>query len=140
MLDKEDIRKEWEQGLLIVPSTNIFETDDDFIMKINMPGVEKEGVEIKLADEELIIYGRIIHDFEDADRFVLKEIEDGNYYRVFRVTDSIDVDTIKAEMADGVLTVRLPKHERIKPREIPIELSNCRCIHLRTSLTRSTSS
>lgn len=122
MLDKEDIRKEWEQGLLIVPSTNIFETDDDFIMKINMPGVEKEGVEIKLADEELMIYGRIIHDFEDPDRFVLKEIEGGNYYRVFRVTDSIDVDTIKAEMADGVLTVRLPKHERIKPREIPIEI------------------
>ena len=51
----------------------------------------------------------------------MREIEDGNYYRVFKVGDSIDVEKITAKVEHGVLRVTLPKHDRVKPREIPIE-------------------
>ena len=123
MLTKEDIRKEWEAGYLIAPSVDIYETDDDFVMKLLMPGVNKDGVELKLADEELQIYGRVRHDVEAPEKFILREIDEGNYYRVFKVTDAVEVEKIKAKMEDGVLTVTLPKHERVKPKEIPIEIT-----------------
>ncbi|MFH1943648.1 MAG: Hsp20/alpha crystallin family protein [bacterium] len=121
MLSKEDISKEWEAGHLIAPSANIHETTDHFVMKILMPGVNKDGVEVKLADEELMIYRRVRHEADDPEKYLIKEIEDGNYYRVFRVTDAVEGDKIHARMEDGVLTVTLPKHERVKPKEIPIE-------------------
>ena len=121
MLAKEDIQKEWEQGLLVAPLANIVETDDDFVMKLNMPGVNKDGVEVKLAEDELMIYGRTHREVPKTDKFLLKEIESGNYYRIFRVSESIDGSQIKAKMEDGVLTLTLPKHERVKPRDIPIE-------------------
>lgn len=123
MLAKEDIRKEWEAGLLVAPIVNIYETENDFMMKLLMPGVNKDGVELKLANEELQVYGRVRHDVEEPEKFILKEIEDGNYYRVFKVTDSVVVDHIKAKMEDGILTITLPKHERVKPKDIPIEVA-----------------
>ena len=123
MLAKEDIRKEWEAGLLVAPIVNIYETKDDFMMKLLMPGVNKDGVELKLANEELQVYGRVRHDVEEPDKFIVKEIEDGNYYRVFKVTDAVEVDKIKAKMEDGILTITLPKHERVKPKDIPIEVA-----------------
>ena len=123
MLDKEDIQQEWEQGLLIAPSASIYETEDDFIMKVNMPGVNKDEVEVKLSHDELMIYGRVIQEVQDPKQYLLKEIEDGNYYRVFRVSESVDVRQIKAKMEEGILTLTLPKHERIKPRDIPIEMA-----------------
>jgi HSP20 family protein len=122
MLDKEDIRKEWEAGYLIAPSADIYETEDDFLMKLQMPGVNKDGVELKLADDQLQVYGRVRHEVDEPDKYVLREIEEGNYYRVFKVTDAIEVDKIKAKMEDGILTLTLPKHERVKPKEIPIEV------------------
>ena len=121
MLAKEDIQREWEQGLLVAPSANIAETNDDFVMKLHMPGVKKDGVEVKLAVDELMIYGRRNQDVPETDKFLLKEIESGNYYRIFRVSESIDGSQIKAKMEDGVLTLTLPKHERVKPRDIPVE-------------------
>ena len=123
MLAKEDIQREWEQGLLIAPSASICETEDDFIMKLNMPGVKKEEVEVKLSNDELMIYGRVLQDVKNPKQYVLNEIDDGNYYRVFRVSESIDVKQIKARMEDGILTLTLPKHERVKPRVVPIEMA-----------------
>lgn len=122
MLAKEDIRREWEQGHLIVPAVNIYDTDDDFVMRLRMPGVKKDGVEIKVTNGELSIYGRVGTDVRDPNKFILKELDDGNYYRVFRIADTIEVSQIKAKMEDGMLTVTLPKHERVKPRDIPIEV------------------
>ena len=121
MLAKEDIQREWELGHLIAPSANIAETNDDFVMKLHMPGVNKDGVEVKLAVDELMVYGRTHRDVPETDKFLLKEIESGNYYRIFRVSESIDGGQIKAKMEDGVLTLTLPKHERVKPRDIPVE-------------------
>ena len=121
MMDKENIRKEWEQGRLVPPPADIYETEDQFILSTNMPGVKKENVEVKLSEGELTLYGRVDRGDVAANRFVLKEIDEGNYYRVFRVSDSIDAEKIVAKMEDGVLTLTLPKHERVKPREIPIE-------------------
>ena len=121
MMNKESIRKEWELGRLVPPPADIYETEDQFILSTNMPGVKKENVEVKLSEGELTLYGRVDRGDVAANRFVLKEIDEGNYYRVFRVSDSIDAEKIVAKMEDGVLTLTLPKHERVKPREIPIE-------------------
>jgi HSP20 family molecular chaperone IbpA len=121
-MDQEDIKSQWEAGELIGPLVDIYETDDDFMMLINMPGVTKDSVEVKMNEGELSIYGEVVRNETEGSHFILKEIDKGNYYRVFRVSDSVEVTKISANMQDGVLSIKLPKHERIKPREIPIEI------------------
>ena len=58
-MDQETIRKELKQGELLAPPVNIFEFEDEFKLQAEMPGVKKDGVEVKLADGNLTIYGRV---------------------------------------------------------------------------------
>ena len=122
-MDQEMIQKEMNQGKVLAPPVNIFEFEEEFILQAEMPGVNKDGVEVKLADGSLTLYGRVIRHQGSGESYVAREIDEGNYYRVFRVSDSIDVEKIKANMNDGLLTLTLPKHERVKPREIPVEIA-----------------
>ena len=122
-MDKEMIQKEIEQGRVLAPPVNIFEFEEEFLLQAEMPGVNKDGVQIKLADGNLSIFGKVDRQSGPREAYVVREIEEGNYYRVFRVSDTIDAEKIQASMSEGVLTLTLPKHERVKPREIPVEVA-----------------
>ncbi len=122
---KVEEKKSWEQALeresWVAPLVDIYETDDDFYLLAYMPGVKKENVKIKLEDGSLVIMGRINYDEEVSRNYILKETETGNFYRKFKISDTINESKIDAHLEDGVLTVRLPKHERIKPKTIEIK-------------------
>jgi len=115
----------WEEALekesWVAPLIDIYETKDDYFLTAQMPGVSKENVKIKLEEGYLIIMGRI--NFNDVvnKKYVLKESETGNYYRRFKVSDNIDESKIDAKLENGILNIKLPKHERIKPKTIEIK-------------------
>ena len=114
----------WDEALekeaWISPMINIYETDDDFILETFMPGVAKENLKIKYEDGAVVLMGRINYDEIMNRKYVLREMEIGNYYRKLNLSDSIDESKIEAHFENGMLTLRLPKHERIKPRTIAI--------------------
>jgi HSP20 family molecular chaperone IbpA len=117
-----DIEKEWEAGNLVPPAVNIYDTGEEFVLKAHLPGVKKKNLDVKFADGELIIYGQVADDSQASDAFVHREIEPGHYYRVFKMSDAVDASKITAKFEDGVLLLTLPRYERLKPREIPIEV------------------
>ena len=121
-MDREEIHNEWERGELVAPRVNIYETKDQYVIRTHMPGVKKDQVDVKFSDGELMIYGRVNRDEKSSEMYMIKEIEEGNYFRVFHITESLNIDQIAAKMIDGILTITLPKHERSKPRIIPIEI------------------
>ncbi len=104
----------------ISPAVDIYETENDFVMIANMPGVSRKDIQVKLEDKSLIIFGRI--DFQAAmgRKYILNENEIGNYYRSFKISDSIDKEKIMARYDNGQLVVTLPKHEKVKPKTIEI--------------------
>ncbi len=118
-------QKSWEEALekesWVAPLVDIYETDNDFYLNAYLPGVSKDNLKIKLEDEQLIIMGRINFDEAVNRKYVLKETETGNFYRSFKIGDSIDESNIEARLENGILEVKLPKHERIKPRTIEIK-------------------
>lgn len=118
-------QKSWEEALenesWVAPLVDIYETDDEFFLNAYIPGVKKENLKIKLEDGHLVIMGRIDYDEAVNRKYVLKETEIGNFYRRFKISDSIDESKIDAKLENGVLEVRLPKHERVKPRTIEIK-------------------
>ena len=122
--NKEEAQ-DWETVLenecTVAPLVDIYETDDDFAIVANMPGVTKENVKLKLEEESLTIFGKINYDEAVSRKYVLNENAVGNYYRKFRISNSIDETKISAKYENGQLIVNLPKHDRLKPRTINIQ-------------------
>ena len=118
-------KKSWDEALekesWIAPLVDIYETIDDYYLTAQMPGVKKEDVKIKLEEGNLVIMGRIDYEQNVNNKYVLKETEIGNYYRRFKISDSVDETKIDAKLENGILNVKLPKHDRLKPKTIEIK-------------------
>ncbi|MBK7106200.1 MAG: Hsp20/alpha crystallin family protein [Ignavibacteriae bacterium] len=125
VLTQVDETKSWEEALetesWVAPLIDIYETNDDYFIVANMPGVNKEDVKIKVEDGDLVIMGRT--NFSDVlnKKYLLKEIDPSNYYRKFKLSDSVNEEKIVASIDNGRLTINLPKVERVKPRTIEIK-------------------
>ena len=105
---------------VFLPTTDIFETDQALAVVMEMPGVNKDKVEINLEDGVLTIEGKIdFSKYQDLQP-VYTEYNIGNYRRSFTLPETIDQEKIKAEMSDGVLMLSLAKAEKAKPRKIAI--------------------
>lgn len=117
--------KSWEEALenesWIAPIVDIYETEDDYFLTAQMPGVSKEHIKIKLEDGSLILMGRIDYPSIQNRKYILKEIESGNFFRRFKISNGIDESKIDAKFDNGILNVKLPKHERVKPKTIEIK-------------------
>ena len=107
-----------ERGYL-VPKVNIVETKDSFILEAEMPGVSKEGLEVRLEGNELTIVGRRQTGVPGAEP-VYRESNPRDFRREFVLDPSIDTSKLSATIDQGVLTVTLPKTEKVKPRKIQV--------------------
>jgi HSP20 family protein len=105
---------------VFVPVTDIFETDQALTLTLEMPGVAKDRVEVRVENDVLTIEGRI--DFAGYENLlpVYTEYNIGNYTRTFQLSSKIEQDGISAALKDGVMTLVLPKAEKAKPRRIKV--------------------
>ena len=122
--EKKELADKEEQTVparYYVPYTDIFETEDGLTLVMEMPGVEKENLEVGIEDDVLRIEGQI--DFANYAEMqpVYTEYNVGHYTRKFSLSDKIDQNKISATVKDGVLTLKLPKAETAKPRKIKIK-------------------
>jgi HSP20 family protein len=124
-LTKVEDKRSWEEALekesWVAPLVDIYETADDYHLVANMPGVSRQDVKIKIEEGDLVIMGRTNFLGELQHKFLMKEIDSSNYYRKFKISESIDEDKIDAKLENGRLYVHLPKVERVKPRTIEIK-------------------
>jgi HSP20 family protein len=101
------------------PEVNIVETKEGYVVEAEMPGVGKDGLEIMLEGTEITIVGRR-HPEVLPGEALLRESRGADYRRVFELDPAIDASKISAKMDQGVLTLTLPKSERVKPRKIAV--------------------
>ena len=106
-------------GRTVAPRVDIFETDRELVMYADMPGVQSDGVDLRYEDGELVLQGKVAATRDDEP--VAREFNPSDYYRVFRVHDTIDAGKIEAELKNGVLTVHLPKEVKHQPRQVTIK-------------------
>jgi HSP20 family protein len=116
---QRDNRKE-TPTTYIAPQVNIFETKDGYVLEAEMPGVNKDGLEITLEGTEITITGhRNVEALPGSPLF--QESNEADYRRVFELDPAIDTSKVSARMEQGVLTLTLPKSERLKPRKITVD-------------------
>ena len=104
----------------ISPLVNIYETDDEFVLTANMPGIVRDNVKVRVENDTLIMFGAIKYEEEFNRNYLLNEQEIANYYRTFKISDTVDQSNIEARYDNGQLVVNLTKKEKVKPRVINI--------------------
>ena len=104
----------------VAPNVNIFETNEGYVLQAEMPGVSKDGLEITLEDTEITITGRRSPETVSGET-LFRERDNADYRRVFELDPSIDSTKISAKIEQGILTVTLPKSEKVKPRKITVD-------------------
>jgi len=120
---KREVEKKEETTIparVFLPSADIYETPNELRLVLEMPGIEKDKVEIKLEDGVLYVEGRLDLSKYAGLQPLYTEYNVGHYARSFQLSSKIDQSKIAAEMKSGVLSLTLPKVEEAKPRTIQV--------------------
>ena len=108
------------QTVYVAPPADVVSTDVGYVIRAEMPGVEKDALEITVEHGELIILGRR-KPIEVTGELIYREIRQHDFRRVYELDPSIDSTKISANIDQGILTVTLPKAETVKPRKIAVQ-------------------
>lgn len=109
-------------GQTYVPAMDITERDNEYVVHAEMPGVNKDAIDITLADGVLTISAEAKYQREDkdGDRLLRQERRYGKFARSIRLGTQIDEKKVRANYKDGVLELVLPKAEEVKPKKISV--------------------
>lgn len=102
------------------PASDIYETETGYLIAIDLPGVDRNGVEIDLDDNRLVIKGNRVIEASTRQR---TERPSGKFLRTFSVPGTVDQTQIGADYKDGVLQVRLPRRKEQKSKKVEIKIS-----------------
>lgn len=117
MNDKKD--KE-AQSINRTARCDIFHGEEHVIVKLEMPGVEKDDLDLRVDNNLLVVSGKREDPVYDG-KYLAREIRSGNYYHEFTLDDTIDRDNVDATIKNGVVTLVLNIKESVKPRKIQIK-------------------
>jgi HSP20 family protein len=109
-----------EENRYMVPPVDIYETDKALAVIVDLPGVHKDGVDIRVDQGILTIKGKIR--YQPPKNLVRGEFGLLDFFRQFQLSDEVDQGKITAESKNGVLTITLPKAEKAKPRQIEVKV------------------
>jgi HSP20 family protein len=116
---------DWSQPTLWGLAVDVVENKDDFIVKASIPGINPDDLEVSYADDTLTIKGEIKSDNEVKDnQYHLREQRYGSFSRSISLPTKIKGDAIDASYQNGVLSLRLPKAEEVKPKRIAIKVGD----------------
>jgi HSP20 family protein len=121
---KRELEKKEETTVparIFLPTADIYETEDALNVILEMPGVEKSNVDVRVEDGVLKVEGRLDFSKYKGLEPLYTEYNVGHYFRSFRLSSKIEQNKIGAELKDGVLALTLPKVEEAKPRTIQIK-------------------
>ena len=108
------------------PLADITEDDKEYLIKLEIPGIKKEDVKVAVENGVLAITGERKFEKDEKDtktKFHRVERAYGTFVRTFTMPDNGDPTKVTAEFRDGVLTVRIPKSEHVKPKQIEVKVA-----------------
>jgi HSP20 family protein len=102
-----------------IPLADVYQTEEEYVVTVDLPGIDRDALEINLDEDKLVIRGERVIENEGQQRI---ERPHGRFLRRFGVPATVDQQAIAAEYKDGVLRVRLPKRKEQKSRRVEIKV------------------
>jgi len=120
-------RRDGDESMAVAdwaPSVNVLETDSEFLIEAELPGIDKKDLRISVEKGLLTISGHRMHEREEkGKRYHRVERAYGNFLRSFRLPDTVDDQKLAAELKNGILTIHLPKSEKAMPKSIEVTVT-----------------
>ena len=105
------------------PSVDVYEDEDSFLIKLELPEISREDVKVSLNDNTLSISGeRRVENEQKRENYHRVERSYGQFYRSFTLPPNVDTGAINAQFKDGMLRLTIPKKEEAKPRQIEVKV------------------
>ena len=105
------------------PAVDIYETENELVIKADLPDVNPQNLDIRVENNILTIRGeRKFESTMKEDNYLRVERAYGSFSRSFALANSVKTDDIKADYQNGVLTLSLPKREEVKPKQIKVNV------------------
>lgn len=125
-LDRQMHRLLGEIGFspVVIPASDVYETEDEFVVELDVPGFEKEELGVEVSDHRLTVKGERKKSKEDDEKaFRLRERLERRFERRFELPAEADTEQVRAKFVEGVLEIHTPKLEAVKPKHIEITKS-----------------
>ncbi len=127
MFTRPALRPSGKETLIVadwIPTVDISETDGEYLIKAELPEVRKEDVKVTVEDGVLTLQGERRQEKEEkGKKYHRVERSYGSFVRSFTLPESIDESGVNAEYKDGVLSLHLPKTEKVKPKAIDVKVA-----------------
>jgi HSP20 family molecular chaperone IbpA len=125
MTEKRVVRRgeSAEELQTLLPRVDVFENKDGILLLADMPGVPKDKLELRVENDTLLIEGEIAPDTPENMEPVYAEVRLSRYRRAFSLSSELDTSRIDAQLRDGVLNLRIPKHAHTQPRKIEVKVA-----------------
>ena len=104
------------------PALDLYQTNDDLVAVVELPGMRKEDIELSLHDGTLTISGERKEETPEGDKTARTERFVGKFRRSISLPTRVDAGKVNAVYKDGILTVTLPKAEEVKPKQIQVNV------------------
>ena len=105
----------------INPAVDVHETDDDIVVSAALPGMKSDDIDVTITGQNLTLRGEVKDDETvERDQYIYRERRFGSFNRSFQLPVRVDGDRADASFSDGILTLRIPKADEVKPRQIRI--------------------
>ena len=118
---KRNERPEEIQALL--PQVDVYENKDGILLVADLPGVPKDKLELRVDNDTLLIEADIVQDTPENMEAAYAEVRLSRYRRAFSLSSELDSSKIDAQLRDGVLNLRIPKHPHAQPRRIEVKVA-----------------
>jgi HSP20 family protein len=122
--DVSQPRGEAQQGSpsrMWAPLVDVSENENELAVRLDLPGVDRDSVDVQLSGETLSIRGERRFERREGESYIHLERPFGTFQRTFNLSVPVQSDKVNASYKEGVLTVTLPKQEAVKPRKIQIQ-------------------
>ena len=109
--------RRWAEDREHTLGINVREDDDAYVLSALVPGLKSEDLNIQVLEDVLRIEGEYK---ADENEYLLRELPNGSFTRTLRLPSGIEAESVEAKIADGVLTLKLPKAESARPKKIQV--------------------
>ena len=111
--------RRWSEKDQRTLGVNIREEDDAYLLSSLVPGLKAEDLNIQVLDDVVRIEGEYQ---TDENEYIVRELPSGSFTRTLRLPTAIEADSVEAKIADGILTLKLPKAESARPKKIQVKV------------------
>ena len=110
-----------DAGTAYTPEVDVYVNQDEMVFAVDMPGVEKGGVNIEINENNILII-QAKNSQAEPENQVLRQFNIGNYFRAFQIGEEFDKDKMAGKLENGLLEIHIPKKEEAKPKRININV------------------